>query len=327
MTRAAPRVTLILLAYNQSEYLPAAIQACMDQIGEPIEILLSDDASTDGSYELMREMAALYRGPHDIVVRQNETNLGIGEHYNRVVAASRGELLVTAAGDDISAPSRVKTLLVAWDQAGHKPDLIASDVIDMDVTGVELGDIHVADLSLWRSPDDWIAKRPYVIGASHAFTRRMHERFGPFRPDLSYEDQVMALRACCMGGGITVSQPLVRYRRGGISGLESSATTADGFLRWNARKHARQLALYAQIHQDLLTAGRPDLWRGKARRNHARSDLALRLLSAEGLKARLAMGLKTAHAGRLWAIRSALYFSQPALGARIHSWQQKLKRR
>jgi len=321
-----PRITLILLTYNQRAYLKEAVSACLSQIGEPIEILLSDDASTDGSFELMKQLADQYSGPHLVRLRRNTCNLGIGEHYNQAIADSGGQLLVTAAGDDISLPGRVQTLAKAWDETGQKADLIASHLIDMSLEGQDLGIIHAANLAKWPSPDAWVRKRPYVVGASHAFTKRLHTHFGLFSPDLAYEDQVMALRACGLGGGVTVNEPLVRYRRGGISQRKNDALTPQGFLQWSLKKHTRQRALYSQIRQDLQTLGRSDLWRGKVRRHLDRSTLALRLMSASGLRQKLALGLQPNGAGMVWSLRTVLYLTLPALGARIQAWQQHLKR-
>jgi glycosyltransferase involved in cell wall biosynthesis len=57
---------LLVLTYNQATVVEAAVQSCLAQVGEPLEIVLSDDASTDGTYALLLEMAAAYRGPHQV---------------------------------------------------------------------------------------------------------------------------------------------------------------------------------------------------------------------------------------------------------------------
>ena len=103
---AAPRASLVLLAYNQERYVEEAARSCLAQESEPLQIIFSDDASSDRSHAILQSVAAAYRGPHRLVVRRNETNLGIGAHDNRLVAESCGELLITAAGDDISLPER-----------------------------------------------------------------------------------------------------------------------------------------------------------------------------------------------------------------------------
>lgn len=187
-------------------------------------------------------------------MRRNAHNLGIGGHYNQLLAVTRGELIVSAAGDDIPLPHRVQRLLQAWDQGGRRADLIASHVIDLDQDGRLQAPIHIDDLARWRGLDDWLRGRPYVIGASHAFTRRMMERFGPMAADVFYEDQVMAFRAIISGGAITVDEPLLQYRRGGISGRISFASGA-ALQAWTARQAARHVAEMEQLLADARLAG------------------------------------------------------------------------
>ena len=85
-----PRITLVVFAYNQSAMIDAAIDSALAQVGEPIEILLSDDASPDDTFARMQAKAAAYRGPHQVRVRRNPTNLGINGHFNAVVEAAQG---------------------------------------------------------------------------------------------------------------------------------------------------------------------------------------------------------------------------------------------
>ena len=309
-----PRISLLVLTYNQVTMVETAVQSCLAQVGEPLEIVLSDDASTDGTYELLLEMAAAYRGPHQVRVRRNPQNLGIGAHYNAAINDSAGQLLVTAAGDDISLPHRVQTLAAAWDATGQKADLLASHLVDMSADGLDMGTIHVDDLASWRRPEDWVRRRPYVVGASHAFTRRLHERFGPIRADLPYEDQAMALRASCMGGGITVQEALVRYRRGGVSaGAGERLTMAANKQRLNV-KHHRQRALYLQVQQDLATVGRLDLWRGKLVKKLHQSELVLSLSEAQGWSTRWALLKQHSKAGWAWGFVQLLAAQWPELG-------------
>src|SRR5947209_20339005 len=97
-------VEVLLLACNQAATIRDAAESVLAQTGPPLAIVFSDDASHDATFAILADIAAAYRGPHRVRVRRNETNLGIGAHYNRLVAESRSELLVTAAGDDLSVP-------------------------------------------------------------------------------------------------------------------------------------------------------------------------------------------------------------------------------
>ncbi len=318
------RISLVLFAFNQRELVREAVESCFAQDSEPLEILLSDDASTDGTTELLEELASGYRGPHRVRVRRNPTTLGIGEHYNQAIQAAAGELIVTAAGDDVSLPHRVRTLARAWDEAGNTVDLVASSLIDLSRDGKPLGTLKVDDLSNWKTPEQWLRKRPKVIGASHAFTRRLHQHFGNFRKDLVYEDQIMAFRASCQGGGITIDEPLVSYRRGGMSHPER-LLSPSALREWTQLRHERQRSQYLQVQADLERIGRSDLWQGKPQRRLRQSELTLALLPPSSLGTRLAIAFAHRRAGVLFSIRMLVLSRWPAMAVRVKRLQRFLK--
>lgn len=109
-----PLITFMLLAYNQEKYVRKAIEGALVQTYEPLEILLSDDCSTDRTFEIMTEMAAAYRGPHRVTVVQNPVNMGVFAHNLARGQQASGELVVAAAGDDISLPHRTARLAEAF---------------------------------------------------------------------------------------------------------------------------------------------------------------------------------------------------------------------
>jgi len=109
-----PLVTFALFAYNQEKYIREAIEGAFSQTYEPLEIILSDDCSTDKTYEIMKQMVASYDGSNKIVLRKNEINLGILEHVRRVAKEASGRVMILAAGDDISLPHRVEVIVREW---------------------------------------------------------------------------------------------------------------------------------------------------------------------------------------------------------------------
>ena len=101
-----PLVTFAIFAYNQEKFIREAVEGAFAQTYEPLEIILSDDCSSDRTYEIMQEMIAAYEGPHELRLRQSEVNNGTLAHFFNVVSESQGSHLVVAAGDDISYPER-----------------------------------------------------------------------------------------------------------------------------------------------------------------------------------------------------------------------------
>src|SRR3954465_11256485 len=101
-----PLATMLLLCYRQQTTVADAIAAALAQTCSPLEIVISDDASDDGTWQAIEQAVEGYAGPHRLVLNRNPVNLGIGAHLNRMVGLSTGELLFIAAGDDISLPAR-----------------------------------------------------------------------------------------------------------------------------------------------------------------------------------------------------------------------------
>jgi glycosyltransferase involved in cell wall biosynthesis len=268
--------TLFLFAYNQADTIVEAAMSCLGQVCEPIEIVFSDDASTDQTFDKLCQVAQEYKGPHQVSVRRNETNLGIAGHYNQAVACAQSDLIVVAAGDDLSEPQRVQSFLDAWRISDGTLNLMASYATDMSKTGESLGLIQTGQLERWRDAATWCKKRPYVIGATFAFHKRLFTQFGPLAKGVDYEDQVLSLRAAALGGGKTIPTPLIKYRQGGLSAR--AQRDPQSLLVHASNKYRRQLAVYTQITQDLQTVGEPHLAQGKIAQYLQKSKTALALM-------------------------------------------------
>jgi glycosyltransferase involved in cell wall biosynthesis len=126
---ARPLATIMLIAYNQEASIGEAIAGALAQTYSPLEIFVSDDASSDATHAAMLAAVAGYQGPHRVVVNRNETNLGIGAHLSLLVERSCGELLFVAGGDDVSLPERCETTVAAWLASARKLDLIAAPLV------------------------------------------------------------------------------------------------------------------------------------------------------------------------------------------------------
>jgi glycosyltransferase involved in cell wall biosynthesis len=218
-----PLVTVILLTYNQENLVAMAVESLLAQTYSPLEIILSDDASTDNTFAVMQSLVDKYKGIHRIVLNQNQLNLGIAAHVNTALALSGGELIFAAAGDDISMPDRCEKVVSAWLTHDKRVDLIATDAFDMSFNGEILGVKETDNLGDWHSIAHWFIHPPYVFGASHAWTRDFINRFGALSSKIKQEDQVMIFRAILTGSAIRLAEPLVKHRRGGVSQKERGA--------------------------------------------------------------------------------------------------------
>ncbi len=217
ITRDRPLATFALFAYNQEKYIQEAIKGAFSQTYGPLEIILSDDCSTDQTFEIMREMAAAYKGPHRVRVEQTSSNLGrdrFGLRVSSLLQKSQGAFIILAAGDDISEAHRVETLFQKWDDNGRKAVCIHSRAQPIDESGrpsgEEIGDNKIAALSL---PGFISQDGRGLLGATNAISRSLLDLFGPLPDVIMMEDGALGFRAHLADGIIFVDQPLVKYRR------------------------------------------------------------------------------------------------------------------
>lgn len=246
-----PLVTFALFAYNQEPFIREAVEGAFAQTYEPLEIILSDDCSTDGTFRIMQEMAEQYVGPHTLILNRNPVNLGlqgIGAHINQVFDLSRGELFVLAAGDDISLPERAAKLVETWIAAGRPQGSIHS-AVEVFLDRNHGGTVHegLKDYNRQSVVDCIRAGGKGVTGASHAVTRGVFERFGPLPDDTLTEDLTLAFRSLLIGDVVYCPRVLLRYRRSGdnLSGSENYTNA----WRWN-RWINGMLARYRTFQKD-----------------------------------------------------------------------------
>lgn len=253
--KRAPLVSILLIAYRQRDSVGEALRGALAQTYEPLEIIASDDASGDGTWEALCAAAEAYAGPHRLRLNRNESNLGIGAHISHLAQMAQGELLVVAAGDDISMPQRVQRIVDAWLAHDRQPDLIASALADIDAEGRVHGEIVPTDLARYSTLTQWAAQPPHVVGAAQAWTKRLFDRFGPLPPGTVAEDLVMVFRAIGSGGAITLHEPLVQYRRGGISRRRRNLQAGDVIERL-LKNNRHALVETQQMLRDARVMGR-----------------------------------------------------------------------
>ena len=209
------RASILLLTYNQEDFVEDALQSLVSQDITDLEIVVSDDKSCDNTWEIIKLFASQYKGTKTLILNRNAINLGVVGNYFKAFSLASGDLLFTAAGDDISLSTRCSSSIAYWEQFGGKADLVAADAYDIHLDGTILRTKKTDDLHDWDLRK-WIVKRPYIFGASHMVTRRLLNA-GHLNPLLPYEDQCLMFRALLMGGAIRLSLPLVKHRRGGIT--------------------------------------------------------------------------------------------------------------
>jgi glycosyltransferase involved in cell wall biosynthesis len=104
-----PLVTIAIPTYNRADsFLPVVLDAALAQTWPRLEILVGNNASTDGTAELL----ARYRDPR-IRVLNHERNLGANGNFNSLLEAARGDWFLLFHDDDMIDPDFVETCMGA----------------------------------------------------------------------------------------------------------------------------------------------------------------------------------------------------------------------
>lgn len=245
-----PLVTFALFAYNQEKYIREAVEGAFAQTYEPLEIILSDDCSSDRTYQIMLEMAEAYRGPHRVVVRQSPKNRRLLGHINDVAALAQGGIIVMAAGDDISLPERTAehvAIYLCWPVTYA----VCSDFFTMSATYVPFpaqSEKALREFTLLRHLSN---VGGWGTGATYSYRRECFALPMPIPENIEIEDRVLPTHAALLGRVAFHKARLVRYRTPGETGqLEAKR-------RWQQRETQKPIFVHLRnALQQAKTQGR-----------------------------------------------------------------------
>lgn len=205
-------VTLILFSYNQEQFIREAVQSALVQTYSPLEIIISDDCSTDSTFSILQEEVSRYHGPAEVILRRNERNLGPALNFNHALEMSRGRFIVGLAGDDIAYPNRAATLYREWKNAKHPVELVCSYYEEINAGGAPTGFVGVETYlpDIRKSATKW---KCAATGAACGFSRTLFDKYGPVSPKVIAEDWVYPFRAWVESRDLLViKQPLIKRR-------------------------------------------------------------------------------------------------------------------
>lgn len=255
-----PLTTFVLFAYNQEAFIREAIAGAFAQTYSPLEIILSDDCSTDGTFAIMEEMAASYRGPHQVKAVQTPGNLGLIQHMLLRGREAQGEIVVVGAGDDVSHPNRVAVMVGAF-----TPDVGAAyslcDQIDQS------GSVIKAQMERGIRPVSFDAKIARAMslkgdtkhvrvtqGSTAAYRAMLFDV--PVNSDRKPYSEEMLLCFYCHFLGMRVAmvnESLVAYRQhqGAMTNVTDAQRSARAAVPENLARFARRsnIVMFADFHE------------------------------------------------------------------------------
>jgi glycosyltransferase involved in cell wall biosynthesis len=245
-----PLVTFALFTYNQEKYIREAVEGALSQTYTPLEIIISDDCSSDRTFEIVQDLTHRYSGPHKLIINRNQENIGLAAHVNKVLSELvNGQWFVTAAGDDVSLPHRVEK---TWATIVNNPDAkgVHCAVDRVNEAGVSLNIIRPR-----KKIDMSVVERESMLGAAAAYHRDVIDLYEPMDIHVQNEDMVLSLRALLTGTIVSFDDVCVLWRRhsNNMSGkINSSVIDQVKFLYCGY--HRRRVFSSVQQLRDALAA-------------------------------------------------------------------------
>jgi glycosyltransferase involved in cell wall biosynthesis len=219
-----PLVSVIVPTYNQSAFVEETVASVLAQDHPELQVVITDDGSSDGTIELLRAFESDPR----VTLLTVERNTGISSNFNRGLAAADGELIAWLGGDDVMLPGKITAQVAALER---RPDAVCcihdAEVFEGDRVlgrfselyngrpGVRSGGVELQfDPSYFQLPSASMFRAS--AAPAGGFDERL--RFG--------NDWLWFVELLHAGPVVALQDVLVRYRRHGGNVTADEATKA-----------------------------------------------------------------------------------------------------
>ena len=221
-TRTSATVSVLVPAYNSRAYIAECLQSVLAQTYEAMAITVVDDCSTDGTYDVAREVTAR---DARVTVLRNDTNLGNRGNFERCLSLASAPFVKFVCGDDALEPQALARMVAL---AEDRPDvaLVTSrrhmvdergavltqpafpttvGNADMEIDGIAAGDI------LLTSGYNWIGEPTTVLFRRQLLDLDRLYRIGSAAPQRNL-DIVWWLKIMAGHRMGAIAEPLSRFR-------------------------------------------------------------------------------------------------------------------
>ncbi|TWX67638.1 glycosyltransferase family 2 protein [Colwellia sp. C1TZA3] len=209
-------VSFILLLYKHEYYVKEAIKGAMEQEYSNVEFIISDDNSPDSTFLLAQEELKKYQDNKSIFLNRNETNMGLVPHFNKLLKIAKGDIIVVAAGDDISLPKRVSSTVKLLEDPEVAFVSFNEQKIDEKGNTISNGArVRYEGVKLFSLEEYISGKKIPFSGASRGFRRKIYDDYGDLNQDCPTEDTPYIIRGLLTGKAAISSEIAIKYREHG----------------------------------------------------------------------------------------------------------------
>ena len=244
-----PLISVVMPVHNALPFLDQSIRSILEQTLRDFEFVILDDASTDGSVELLREWSLRDKRIH---LHESKKRLGLSGSSNAVVSKASAPIVARMDADDIAHPDRLRR---QWNIIEGRPDVA---VIGTLCNGIDASGRVVRPRDRWR-----LVRRSVYIPFPHGsamFRRDVFDQVGGYdETSDGGEDQDLFLRMAARGRVLTLPDVLYSYRYHSSNVTLFNGTRAVGE---NHSQNGDALAAFYMLGAMRLWAGDPPMLLG-----------------------------------------------------------------
>ncbi len=202
---ATPLVSIAMCTYNGEKYLAQQLDSLLAQTYANIEIVITDDASRDGTAQILQQYTQQHANIRFFI---NEKNLGYNKNFEKAIALCNGDYIAISDQDDIWEANKIAVMMELWPPQSLFVYSLSGDFTDNDFAGrkaapnvvyTPINDVHKL---VFNSP---------VHGHACMFKKELVKICTPFPTDIFY-DWWMSMHAAATGVIGCIPQTLTWHR-------------------------------------------------------------------------------------------------------------------
>lgn len=215
------KISVAMCTYNGEKYIRQQLDSILHQTLNVDEIIICDDKSTDGTYQILKEYQLKY--PEVVSVYLNEISLFTIKNFEQAVSKCAGDWIFLSDQDDMWKPFKVKKM-VDFVNTNPATKLLFTDGNLIDEKNQDLGStlwkkwsFDEAAKKRWKinkgAFNDLLYNKNYVTGATAMISRSLVKDIIPIQvPENYFHDSWFAINAAAQNGLAFLEEPLISYR-------------------------------------------------------------------------------------------------------------------
>lgn len=209
------RVSVLVPAFNRADYIKETVDSVLTQDYPNVELIVVDDGSTDGTFEILSEYAG--RGKLKLLTHPGRENKGQSAALNLALDAASGEFIAILDSDDLFLPGKLSTQV---EYLNKHPDvgLVYGMGEGVDGSGHWLYDIHSPDHVEPNDPNAVLLDCYFLLPQNALVRRSVYDQVGCFEEDFrAAQDHDMLVRIAEKTRFGFIPIKVFQYRRHGDS--------------------------------------------------------------------------------------------------------------